>query len=86
MNSLKEQYKNMLRGNMEAAKAKSEGAEEYATELFFKQNPMGNKEDFIKTYRRKLNEPIKAPDANSAEVKFGSNPKNTDYRGFRRPY
>lgn len=71
MNSLRESYKNLIRGQIEDQQAKSGAMEDLAVEEYFKKNPMGSKGAAIRMYRENLNKPINGPGSDEHRRKTG---------------
>jgi hypothetical protein len=72
MNTLREAYKNMFRGVAEESQAQAGAAEDLFIEDYLRKNPGMGREQARLAYQSYLKKPIKGPNPNSAEFKFGS--------------
>ncbi len=74
MNSLRESYKKIMQRQIGAAQAKAGAEEDVFVEGYRKKNPMSSIEQARSAFQNRpgsLSNPVKAPDANSAAIKFG---------------
>lgn len=72
--SLRESYKRMMRRNIANIQAKAGAIEDLWAEDWQRKNPGSSIEQARAAYRSRpgtLDNPVKAPDANSAAIKFG---------------
>jgi hypothetical protein len=73
--SLKESYKKIMGNRIANAQAEAEAAEELWAEDWKKKNPFGGMDQARAAYANRpgsLTNPVKAPDSNSPEIKFGA--------------
>ena len=64
MNTLRDQYKSLIRGQIEDEQAKYGALEDIGVEEYLKKNPGSSREQALKVLRQKRNKPIGAVDPN----------------------
>jgi len=77
MNTLRDQYKSLIRGQIEGQKAKMGALEDIGVEEYLRENPGSSREQALKALQEKRNKPIKGLNPNSYEMKFGPNNANS---------